>query len=394
MKKTRRRENQIIILIIIFIVFLIVRNIYITKFKYRTKLLDSQISYSVEIPIHPLIVRDEQVYFLDQILKEEEEDRIPVGKDLGNISKYRNDLGIDEVEVQNNYSLYLVKNEEELEEQEEIQKNEDLSEEKYQLLDLKESLLKGDLQEANLYIKDHYSKNSYNAEEKAIKELEFQIYDEMIQKVGMDLESLNAGIISHEIDGYETIYNYSNFYKLNSIIQSANSSIQLKPGFKIINNSKIGLHFNIPTEKLLNTYGLGKDIYFKIQEKEVPGKIIFMQVIGDETVFQVEIREAFDYFKDKRFAEIKLINYKTDAFQIPSKALVNKDGQEGVYLKNSANIVDFVPVEILDRKSKQTIINAGTEGEIINYNKRVETVGLYDEIILNPKLVEEGMLLD
>lgn len=398
MKKTKaKNRNKYMIFIILFIVFLLLRNVYIVNFKYRTKLLNLPESHSVNIPVTALVVRNESVYLLDQKIEQETDSRIPARSNIGSLSQFRNDLGVEEKELQNLEKLYLKK--ESLQVSEKIEgealDREEIEIENFNnLLDLKEYLIEENFEEAYKYIEKEYSEELFTMEEKTLKDLQFQIFQETISQQGMDLKALSPGMISTKIDGFETIYNYSNFYKLNSKIITKFNKITPKNGLKIINNNKIGLHFHIPTENLLNVYGIGNEILINIQGKEILGKILDMQIINENTIFQIEVRDGFEFFRDYRFVDLELINYKTKAFKFPKNALIKKEEQTGVFVKNSSGLVKFVPIEILEEDSKNLVVNAGVNGEILQYNKRVKTVEPFDEIILNPKLLEEGMLLD
>ncbi len=99
---------------------------------------------------------------------------------------------------------------------------------------------------------------------------------------------------------------------------------------------------------------------------------------------------------DERFVNFDIIKYKHNGYKIPTKAIVEKDGIKGVYIKEISGIVKFKPVEIIKEEDKFVYVSSGENNTIVikgGQDKPVKTITVFDEILLNTKGVKEGIIV-
>lgn len=377
-----------IFLILFFIAIISIRNLYIYFLRNKTITVRNPIIYESIIDANALIIRDEYVYSKNKSIDFDMTDRIPVNFPLGSIKKYENDSGYENSnlsekinaikKIQDNYTEFNKK-------KEKIANT---------IFNLKDAVRNGSLIAANEIVKENQDNLNMNLMELEIFKRQFELIKAIQEKQGSNLVSLNPGVYRDNIDGFETIYNYSNKDRIHGLIYQSFPSNNTQKGFKIIDNSEISLRFHIITKELLNRYTNGSEIEFIINDERIIGNIEKINLFGDYTAFTVTIREKPEMFLDQRFIDIQLINYKTKVYKLPIKSMVLKNDQPGYYLRDSSGIVNFVPVDIVKEDKRNNYIKAGTSGEVLINGKQMKSLKEYDEIIKNPKFVKEGMIIE
>lgn len=219
-----------------------------------------------------------------------------------------------------------------------------------------------------------------------------------------------AGIVSFKIDNFEEIYSfnhkdnftYSDFKLVSNKEESVENNKNVKVGdpiFKIIDNFKWYMMIKVDDSKTIDGYKEGDSIV--LTSKDIEGELKgIIKSIGKEkgkALIQCEFNTDFYDYYDKRFIDVNIIKYKYDGFKIPTKSIVDKDGQKGVYIKDISGIIKFKPVEILKEEDKITYIKSGDKNNEINIkgsDKPLKTVAIFDEILRNTINVKEGMIIN
>ena len=136
----------------------------------------------------------------------------------------------------------------------------------------------------------------------------------------------------------------------------------------------------------------GKDIIGNLR-----GHIEKISIEGDKGVILCRFNRNFENYYDKRYIKLDIIKNKYDSFRIKKKCVIEKDGLKGVYIKDISGIVRFRPIEIISEDEDYVYISTGDKNNYIYIeegDKRLRTVRQFDELILNPSYVEEGMILE
>lgn len=388
-KKTKRKFFR---LLAFFLVCILLRNAYIRLYKNKIYTVKASSNYEMSIDTNALVIKDEYVYSTKGKISPDEETRIPINTEIGTIEEYVNNTGIDlnilhkKIDDANdfleNFNKYRYKSEK-------------ISQDN--LMKIVSSIKDEDYENNNNWIDENYKNLNYNLDEIHASIEQMKIVEDVISKQGQNLKSLNSGIVSTKIDGYENIYN---FYNLNNLSNDIFISDEItdkeshKNGLKIINNTHYLLSFSVENEKLSHHYDINSPIKMKLKDTYIDGKVVGIKIGEKNTNMTVLFKENFDLIKDSRFINLDLINFSTKTYEIPKKAIINKDDQDGVFLKEASGIIKFYPVEKLKEKDKTVLVYAGIDGKINVNDKEVKTISAFNDIILNPSAVKEGDLIN
>ena len=218
--------------------------------------------------------------------------------------------------------------------------------------------------------------------------------------------SQEAGVISFEIDGYENTYipkEFENYtyerLQIPELVEKKDLKEEDKSieSYKIIDSLDWYLAIKIDKIKDMQSYKEGDSINLMIEDntRELWGKIIAINEGNGEGVYIVQFNSyLYDYY-NLRFPNVEILTEKEEAYLIPTKAIIDNEGQKGVYIKEFNGIVRFRPIEILGDKDDYTYISKGDSSRNINRDSQnpVKTISLYDEILINPWNFGEGEIL-
>lgn len=222
--------------------------------------------------------------------------------------------------------------------------------------------------------------------------------------------SKESGILSFNIDGYEEIYsiNYKDDYKYSDFksisnkqrIISNNDNVKVdEPIFKIMDNFEWYMIIKVENIKDISSYEEGD--YILLTGNQIKGELKgYIERISKESgkgLIITKFNRDFHYYHDKRNVEVNIIKYKYDGYKIPRKAILDKDGVKGVYIKEINGIIRFRPIEIIKEDGEFAYISKGDKNFNINIkgsDKPVRTVRQFDEILLNTISIKEGMIIN
>lgn len=241
--------------------------------------------------------------------------------------------------------------------------------------------------------------------EKEKQELEKQISNNII-----NYYSREAGIVSYKIDGYESqysiinkdVYGYSNFQPIKSKhkITTDGDSVKVRqPIFKIINNFQWYILIKVEDNKMIESYEEGNSILLSGKDiiGELRGYIETISFEGNKGTILCKFNRDFKNYYDKRHVKLDIIKNQFDSFRIRKKSMVDKDGLKGVYIKDINGIIRFRPIEIISEDDEYIYISTGDKNSYIYIgegDEKSRTVRQFDEILLNPTNLEEGMIIN
>lgn len=373
-------------------ILMIGRTVYSYVIKNPKTKLPIEEEYIVSFDAQSVVIMDETVYDLDGGIitnpNIEEGKKVPLGHQIGksNIAKDISSLNEELEEINRAIELLEKKN----------QEVEVFSEDKENLASAKESLINE--------IQNRINNQDYSGVEDIKNQILFT--DDKLSDVSLDntllgqsLDNLNsrrdsivseindnsinyytqeAGVISFLIDGYESVYvpkEFENYtYDKLEIPKMAKDEKSRKEEGKILNKYKIISNFNwylaIKIDNLKETvdYELYDPIRLKIADidRELVGNIIAINESNNKAVYIVKFSSyLYDYY-DLRFPNVEIMLSNQDVYQIPTKAIIEKDGQKGVYIKEFNGIVKFRPIEIVVEKDNYTFVSMGNESRQIN----------------------------
>lgn len=221
--------------------------------------------------------------------------------------------------------------------------------------------------------------------------------------------SEDSGIVSYKIDGYEEILKPTDFEKYTydtldfDTIEEKLVSEESKetttggsPIFKILDDYTWYLALKIEDERILE-FEEGQVFDFRLNDEGTTiGRLVAVNVNDSNGVLVIRFRDKLYEFYENRIMDISLIKSESNSFEIPSRSIVTKDGQAGVYINHIYGVVRFVPVLILyeDEENDITYVDRGNSKAYITIDgEEVRTVTQYDEVFLNPNNFKEDQIL-
>lgn len=382
--------------------------------------------YSVDdkISTEAIIIKDETVYTSDGagqvkfIAKEGE--RVPVGAKILELTLLSDTSQLKErlEEIENKIAVLSETGGENSREKDNGNKIKDgiddvideiqasISREKFDIADdLKDKLISYYNKEMEISYDDTLIGYSLEALEKEKQEIEKQISNSIV-----NYYSKISGIVSYKFDGYEKdytvankdLYNYSDFKSIKEQLKSSATGEKVEvrqPIFKIINNFEWYMLIKIDNVDDIEGYKEGDSILLSGKDiiGNLRGHIEKISIEGDKGVILCRFNRNFENYYDKRYIKLDIIKNKYDSFRIKKKCVIEKDGLKGVYIKDISGIVRFRPIEIISEDEDYVYISTGDKNNYIYIeegDKRLRTVRQFDELILNPSYVEEGMILE
>ncbi len=405
MKRKRKKKKFKItpqILILFLLVLVVSRNLYSKQLKSKTIELSDIENYENTLSLTGTVIREEYLISYGEMINTDKEvlDKISALSNIGSINGFKNNLDLNlETSKEKADKLYKMENiyykksqktkEEKLQDDTETKSPMDAE---YIYTKVKDGEIKS-LKNLNEFDYDYLKKNR---EELNYLKNKYSVISEVLSKNGENLKVPVSGVLLNKIDGYEDILNPYDIDLENfefNIPGDVKKDMTID-GSKIVNNNFFYLYFKTLTSNLSKRLEVGDTIKIKIGKDYLNGRIEQILDIDKETKFLIKFDEGFKIVENKRFLNFKLIKDEEKTFLVPTSSIIEKDGIWGVYVKNPSGIVKFVAVKIVGEEEKNTFVSAGKDGMITFGGKNYETLTLYDEVLIHPKLVKDKELLE
>lgn len=400
MKKIRLKYNRIILL---FIFIYIVSNVVILLGKTTTKTLTLK-NEMVEESFNKkgLIIRDEYVinsnfdgkveYYLkdgDRVKKKEDIACVYSNEisddDLKNLKNIKNDIS----SIENGDTAFIKKD------IGNINKEISLLSQKLQIELLNENIdVYGQIEKINKLIDDKNLLINSDLNDKSLKNKQVQEKEvtNLIDKNTEVFKSKNSGIVSYQFDGNEEKFNFDNInqIKIKDIEGTKNNYKDIskekkldkgEPIARIINNLKQFVAISCNEEEI-KKFKIGQKIILSSDIEKINSKVYDIYKEGKQYIVILEISEQNVEIYDTRIKEFDIIYKSIEGLKVPKKAVVNSDGKKGVYVVSETGDAKFVELKGTLYESEEYIVIDHYKNDINGVN----TIKIYDEIILNPKL--------
>ncbi|WP_164690144.1 HlyD family efflux transporter periplasmic adaptor subunit [Paraclostridium sordellii] len=400
MKKIRLKYNRIILL---FIFIYIVSNVVILLGKTTTKTLTLK-NEMVEESFNKkgLIIRDEYVinsnfdgkveYYLkdgDRVKKKEDIACVYSNEisddDLKNLKNIKNDIS----SIENGDTAFIKKD------IGNINKEISLLSQKLQIELLNENIdVYGQIEKINKLIDDKNLLINSDLNDKSLKNKQVQEKEvtNLIDKNTEVFKSKNSGVVSYQFDGNEEKFNFDNInqIKIKDIEGTKNNYKDISKEKKldkgeaiarIINNLKQFVAISCNEEEI-KKFKIGQKIILSSDIEKINSKVYDIYKEGKQYIVILEISEQNVEIYDTRIKEFDIIYKSIEGLKVPKKAVVNSDGKKGVYVVSETGDAKFVELKGTLYESEEYIVIDHYKNDINGVN----TIKIYDEIILNPKL--------
>lgn len=400
MKKIRLKYNRIILL---FIFIYIVSNVVILLGKTTTKTLTLK-NEMVEESFNKkgLIIRDEYVinsnfdgkveYYLkdgDRVKKKEDIACVYSNEisddDLKSLKNIKNDIS----SIENGDTAFIKKD------IRNINKEISLLSQKLQIELLNENIdVYGQIEKINKLIDDKNLLINSDLNDKSLKNKQVQEKEvtNLIDKNTEVFKSKNSGVVSYQFDGNEEKFNFDNInqIKIKDIEGTKNNYKDIskekkldkgEPIARIINNLKQFVAISCNEEEI-KKFKIGQKIILSSDIEKINSKVYDIYKEGKQYIVILEISEQNVEIYDTRIKEFDIIYKSIEGLKVPKKAVVNSDGKKGVYVVSETGDAKFVELKGTLYESEEYIVIDHYKNDINGVN----TIKIYDEIILNPKL--------
>lgn len=422
--KKRKFKSYFRISIIAFIfIYLAFRSVPIFLANNTKTILPMEEVLVQKISSQGVIIKDEVVYKaqgsgqLDSSIKEGE--RVPAGIEVAtiNLLEDTSHLKLELIELENAIKLLSITDKDieniENEKNQISEKQADLVENiqiainlgQYDLVNAtKLDLTLYDTKDIDILVSDKLLNTSIDE----LKEKKV-LLEEEINKNNIKYFTSNAGIVSYLIDGYESVYLPNNFqdYTYENLIMDLepeknkreNDINQGSAVFKMIDNFQWYIGLKIEDSEQIIEYEVGNNIriQFENDEKELIGNIISINPSNDKAVVIIKLKDYLHEYYNLRFANVDIIKSKKQSLKIPTKVIIDKDGQKGVYIREINGIVKFRPISIISEDEDYTFVEKGdskNQIKITGLEDMVKTISLYDEIFTVTNNIKEGQILN
>lgn len=214
-----------------------------------------------------------------------------------------------------------------------------------------------------------------------------------------NINSNISGIVSYKFDGNEEKYNLESIDSISKEdIKSANNNLQetkkneekVKEGdtvARIINNNHIYIAVYIDKAES-ELFKINQDVTIALNNEKMSTKVEKMYKDGENIVVIFKINDQNMGICDTRVEEFDIIYKQIEGLKIPKESIKTVDGKQGVYVVNEqTQDVEFIELKGIEYEDDDFIFIDYYKNDINN----IETVSLYDEIILKPNNINKNI---
>lgn len=231
---------------------------------------------------------------------------------------------------------------------------------------------------------------------KTLESEKFKIENELNSSV-KSVFAQESGIISFNKDDYEDILKVSSIEHLNSqylsTVKNKENMIKKNDGVKVgdpigkIINNHIWHIAVVLDEKESSHLKIGANVKVDKESQVFDASVKYLyKDENNKNILVLEVDEEKVDFYDERICDFNIIYRQVSGIKIPKNAIITVKEKKGVYILSETGSVIF--------KEIKSILGGNSEYIVLDYldikKNRIDTVDLYDELIINPKNIKEG----
>ncbi len=229
----------------------------------------------------------------------------------------------------------------------------------------------------NPFTKDNLSK--LKSEKKEI--------EDMINSSYSYANSPEAGIVSFNIDGYESVNvnNVADHNVFNSKprnVSAGNDENFVKTGdplFKVIDNYQWYIYIKVPSKEL--TLKEGEKIKLNIKGNELNAKVTKAIHKDDGYYALLQLTEQYNDFVEDRFIKLQIIKNFGEGMMLPRESVVSENGKSYVY-KYDAGKLKKIEVKVLAEDGDKTIVESVD---------KLNGLKIYDEVVNDKGVISKNI---
>jgi putative membrane fusion protein len=200
-----------------------------------------------------------------------------------------------------------------------------------------------------------------------------------------------SGVFSLSIDGYE---NYLTPEKMEKVKRETvesqsyrttdlkrSSVIKGEPIFKISGDDVWYILCWIDKENVRN-YQEGNEVTLQLPDGDVDATVYKAKKDGDEyrVIFFLDV--YYKSFAASREEDMKVVASDSSGLIVSNKAIVEKNGKKGVYVKNKNGNYIFKQIKVIATDGKDSVLSDAAFTD--ENGKQITTVNVYDEVLRHP----------
>ncbi len=231
-----------------------------------------------------------------------------------------------------------------------------------------------------------------------------QLYNQrktLEEQLNSGAEYINApksGIVSYKVDGLEETLTPNNFSTINKEFLE---NLKLKTGQliatndecgKVIESSKCYIATISSSEQAKNAKINDKVKVRLSNNKQIDATVSYTsQENEEETLIILEINKQISELANYRKISFDLIWWKSSGLKVPNQAIVENEGLNYV-VRNRAGYLDKILVKVKNKNEKYSIVTSYSVDELKELGfsstdiQSMQSISIYDEIVLNPDL--------
>ena len=201
-----------------------------------------------------------------------------------------------------------------------------------------------------------------------------------------------GGVVSYYADGYESRLNpdnmekggYSYYSKLsqdNVTDLKRDSAAAGEPVYKVVDRTKWYIVCFVEKEHG-DRYEKGRQVTVEFDDDFVETEVYSAEEQDGRVRVILETDYYYSQFAQRRVADVQLVTYDEQGLLVENSSIVEKDGKQGVYVKNKTGEYTFMAVKVYATDGERSLIADDffydDEGEM------TDTVEIYDEVLKNP----------
>lgn len=201
-----------------------------------------------------------------------------------------------------------------------------------------------------------------------------------------------SGVFGLTTDGYEDYFTPEKMHKIkretveglsyDSAELERSSVIKGEPIYKISADDNWYVLCWVDSETA-KSYSEGRNVILELPEGDVEASVYSIKKDGSDyrVIFYLDV--YYKAFCESRAEDMAIVISDNEGLIVDNKCIIEKDGKQGVYVKNKNGEYVFNRISIISSDEKQSVIEDVTF--IDDEGNQVYTVDVYDEVLKHPK---------
>ena len=201
-----------------------------------------------------------------------------------------------------------------------------------------------------------------------------------------------SGIFSTSIDGNEQYFSFKNLDHITRAEAESHSSkyknldrksaIKSEPVFKVTQDNKWYILCWLDNEEAAD-YEEGQTVIIQLPEDDVEATIDSIKKAdngGKRVTFCLNV--FYSALATTRSCEMTIVTSDNSGLLLDNKCIIEKHGQQGVYIVNKNGAYEFRPINVIATDGKQSVVSDTTFFD--EDGNQHYTVNVYDEVLKKP----------